>query len=351
MEEMNEEKENLLNDNQANETAQHADTDSVTEETPTPPNEPLIPNENENENKDNSHKTLWIIIAAVVAAIVIILVILGCTGKFSKHSGFKKDRNTGLYYRFYGDIHDTADMPKTGDLVGILFTLRAGDSVLIPMTPNEMLMDSLYESDLYAAIRMMHVGDSASFVFDGPDFFENFFQMQEYPFGKDPVYADILLYGLMPHDEFMKAQAEYEAQARMMQQDEDSLIQDYVAQHKELQKTEEGIYMVTTKKGTGVQAEPMQNLRVHYTGRLLDGTVFDSSVERDEPFVFTLGAHQVISGWEIALSKMSVGEKATVLLPSGFAYGERGNYAIPPFSPLVFDIELLGIEETPTSEL
>ena len=99
-----------------------------------------------------------------------------------------------------------------------------------------------------------------------------------------------------------------------------------------------------TKKGTGEMPQNSQMVKVHYTGKLLDGTVFDSSVERNEPFSFVLGAHQVIPGWEIALSKMHVGEKATVIIPSNLAYGERGNYGIPPFSTLVFDIELLGIE-------
>ncbi len=286
---------------------------------------------------------LWIIIGVVVG-IMALVAVLFFTGKFSKYPGFKKDRDTGLYYQFYGDIHDTAAVPQRGDLVGILFSLKAGDSLLIPMMPNEMIMDSLYEGDFYTALGMMHVGDSATFIFNGNEFFQYFFQGQEYPFGEDPLYADIKLYGHITKEVFQQMQAEYEQQVREKQSQEDTLIQAYLAEHPNLKKTEDGIYMAVTQKGTGAIAEPMQNLKVHYTGRLLDGTVFDSSVERGEPFTFTLGAGQVIPGWEIALSKMHVGEKATVLIPSGLAYGERGNYAIPPFSPLVFDIEFIGVD-------
>ena len=81
-------------------------------------------------------------------------------GACSKYKGFKK-HTSGIYYQFH-EQNDTADQPKTGDLVGVLMSLRAGDSLLIPMMPNEMLMDSLYEGDLFEAIRMMHVGDSAT---------------------------------------------------------------------------------------------------------------------------------------------------------------------------------------------
>ena len=293
-----------------------------------------------------SKKKLWIILAIVLGVLAVAALVYCLTGGCSKYKGYKKDRTTGIYYQFFGDIHDTAAMPKTGDLVGILFSLRAGDSVLIPMSPNEMLMDSLYEGDIFAALRMMHVGDSASFILDGPEFFKHFMQDTVYPFGKDPLYFDVKLYGQMPAAQFQQMRAEYEKMMMEAQSKEAESIKQYVADNKiKVEPTPEGIYIVTTKKGTGAQPQPMQTVTVHYTGKLLDGTVFDSSVKRGEPFSFMLGARQVIPGWEVAVSKMHVGEKATVLIPSDFAYGERGNYAIPPFSPLVFDIEVLSVSD------
>lgn len=301
----------------------------------------------ENPTVPLSRKRLWIIVAAVIGVLAVAALVYCLTGGCSKYKGYKKDRTTGIYYQFFGDIHDTAAMPKTGDLVGILFSLRAGDSVLIPMSPNEMLMDSLYNGDIFSAIRMMHVGDSASFILDGPEFFRHFMQDTVYPFGKDPLYFDVKLYGQMPAAQFQQMRADYEKMMMEKQAEEAESIKKYVADNKiNVEPTPEGIYIMTTKKGTGAQPQPMQTVTVHYTGKLLDGTVFDSSVKRGEPFSFMLGARQVIPGWEVAVSRMHVGEKVTVLIPSDFAYGERGNYAIPPFSPLVFDIELLSVKDS-----
>ncbi|MBO4504035.1 MAG: FKBP-type peptidyl-prolyl cis-trans isomerase [Bacteroidales bacterium] len=310
-------------------------------------------NVEETSPKPTEKKKTGLVIGIICGILVlagIICGILAATGAFSKYKGFKKDRQTGLYYQFYGDINDTAAMPQTGDLVGVLFNLRAGDSLLIPMMPNQMIIDSIYKGDFYSALRMMHVGDSATFIFNGQEFFQNFMQGQEYPFGDTPLYSDVKLYGLMPKAEFEQMQAEYEQMMRESASQEAEKIEEYVKENNiKATPTPEGIYITTTKKGTGALPKNGDNLEVHYTGKLLDGTVFDSSLPRNEPFVFTLGNHEVIPGWEIALSKMHVGEKATILLPSSMAYGERGSYSIPPYSPLVFDVEFLRI--VPESEM
>ena len=322
-------------------------TETNAEET-TPADEipPTDDNDNEVENPTApiSKKRLWIIVAALIGLLAVAALVYCLTGGCSKYKGYKKDRTTGIYYQFFGDIHDTAVMPKTGDFVGFLFSLRAGDSVLIPMNPTQVLVDSLYNGDIFSAIRMMHVGDSASFILDGPEFFRHFMQDTVYPFGKDPLYFDVKLFGHMPAAQYQQMVAEYQTMMMEKQAEEAESIRKYVADNKiKVEPTPEGIYFITTKKGTGEQPQPMQIVTVHYTGKLLDGTVFDSSVKRGEPFSFMLGARQVIPGWEVAVSKMHVGEKATVLIPSDFAYGERGNYAIPPFSPLLCDSELLSV--------
>ena len=83
-------------------------------------------------------------------------------------------------------------------------------------------------------------------------------------------------------------------------------------------------------------------MKVHYTGKLLDGKVFDSSVERGEPAVFGVG--QVIRGWTEALQLMQVGSKWELYIPSDLAYGPQGTQGIPGGSLLIFEVELLGIE-------
>lgn len=97
---------------------------------------------------------------------------------------------------------------------------------------------------------------------------------------------------------------------------------------------------------TGNGATPKKGLAVtvHYTGTLTDGTKFDSSVDRDEPFTFVLGAGQVIAGWDLGVATMKVGDKVKLTLPPHLAYGEEGYPgAIPRNATLIFEVELLSV--------
>jgi len=104
--------------------------------------------------------------------------------------------------------------------------------------------------------------------------------------------------------------------------------------------------MKIEKITTGDGGSPKQGdtVTVHYTGWLPDGTKFDSSVDRDEPFAFVLGTGQVIRGWDEGVATMRVGDKARLTIPPGLAYGEAGYPgAIPPNSTLIFEVELLSV--------
>ena len=107
----------------------------------------------------------------------------------------------------------------------------------------------------------------------------------------------------------------------------------------EVQQT--GIEVEELTLGTGPLVESGDTLTVHYVGSLSDGKVFDSSVDRNIPFTFTIGVGQVIRGWEEGLLGMRVGGKRRLVIPPAYAYGEENLPAIPPNSTLTFEVELL----------
>jgi FKBP-type peptidyl-prolyl cis-trans isomerase len=110
-----------------------------------------------------------------------------------------------------------------------------------------------------------------------------------------------------------------------------------------------GLKYTDDKAGDGATATAGNKVSVHYTGWLSDngakGKKFDSSVDRGQPFQFTLGAHQVIAGWDEGVAGMNVGGKRTLTIPPELGYGARGaGGVIPPDATLIFDVELLGVQ-------
>jgi FKBP-type peptidyl-prolyl cis-trans isomerase len=109
-------------------------------------------------------------------------------------------------------------------------------------------------------------------------------------------------------------------------------------------KTPSGLAYKDVKVGDGAEAKAGQMATVHYTGWLPNGTKFDSSRDRGEPFAFPIGAGQVIKGWDEGVAGMHVGGRRLLVIPASLGYGESGSDPIPPNSTLVFDVELLGVK-------
>ena len=107
--------------------------------------------------------------------------------------------------------------------------------------------------------------------------------------------------------------------------------------------TPSGLKYTDDQVGTGATAESGKTVSVHYTGWLLNGTKFDSSRDRGQPFNFPLGAGRVIKGWDEGVAGMRVGGKRTLIIPPDLGYGARGTGPIPPNSTLKFEVELLDV--------
>jgi FKBP-type peptidyl-prolyl cis-trans isomerase len=265
----------------------------------------------------------------------------------SKHPGFKKDKE-GFYYKFYEKYKKEAQ-PQIGDLVDMTYSMRLIDSLLVDQIPlnDLMIMESLFPGDIYAAIQKMHLGDSATFILDGDSFFQHFIG-QPYPFDNNDLYFDLKLKNIVPKEEYEQQEAEKRQKNDAMLEEyklaEDSLIADYVQKHKAT-PTDNGLYIIKKVPGKGKEIKYSSKVQVHYTGKFLDGTVFDSSIDRGEPIELVVGQGRVILGWENALMLMKGGDKTTILIPSELAYGAVGvEYFIPPYTPLIFEMEIISVE-------
>ena len=107
----------------------------------------------------------------------------------------------------------------------------------------------------------------------------------------------------------------------------------------------DGIQITNIVEGEGTEIINHSKIQVHYTGKLQDGTKFDSSYDRGQPFSFQIGLREVIKGWEIGLMGMKVGGKRTLIIPPELAYGDRGaGDLIPPNATLTFDIEIVAVK-------
>ncbi len=130
-----------------------------------------------------------------------------------------------------------------------------------------------------------------------------------------------------------------------LKQKEEAELQKYIDDNNITTQPEaSGLYYIETKAGTGAQAVAGKMVSVHYTGKLLDGTVFDSSAGRN-PIDFVLGVGQVIPGWDEGIALMKEGGEASLIIPSSLAYGPSGSGPIPAYSTLVFDVQLVYVAD------
>jgi FKBP-type peptidyl-prolyl cis-trans isomerase len=149
-------------------------------------------------------------------------------------------------------------------------------------------------------------------------------------------------------DDFMqKKQAAYLAKLKDKNMGANKAFFDKLKENKAVVELPSGLRYEITKAGDGAAPKATETVKVHYTGTLLDGSVFDSSVQRGEPAEFPLD--QVIPGWTEGIQKMNKGGKIKLYVPAHLAYGDDGRPGIPPGSTLIFDVELLDIKPPATA--
>lgn len=276
----------------------------------------------------------------------------------SQFDGFTRAEN-GLHYRFF--THDeNGKKIEAGDGILIRYVImnHRNDSVIVDSKAVSRdgsgytgfgLQGSTFTGSFEDGMMMMAKGDSAEFIVRADSFFLKSMRYNELPPGirsDDHLRAIFKIKDVTPKEELEKERKEQMAEREKQMREAEALempaIDKYLADNKiTVKPMASGVYFIEKKKGTGSSPKVSDTVVVHYTGRLLDGTVFDSSEGR-EPARFALNI--VIPGWIEGLQKMKKGGKAQLIIPSEMAYGARGaGRDIPPYAPLTFEIELLEI--------
>ena len=286
-------------------------------------------------------------ISVALTLAVVALSVASC--EKTPYPGYRKSDN-GLYYKFLTENAENADrVAQEGDVVFMDFAYYLDDSLLFERHHdgfNDRVRPSVFKGDLYEGLSMMHEGDSLSMIMRADSVFYKLFGVQQLPAYVKPESAvrfEVKMNEILSREEY---EARENAKKEALDQEADGTLAQYLQENGiTAQPTESGLIYVCTKTKKGLKPQAGQRVKVHYTGKLLDGTVFDSSVERGEPFEFALGAGQVIKGWDEGIALMSKGEKGILYIPYDLAYGQMGaGGVIPPYANLIFEVELIDFE-------
>jgi len=289
-----------------------------------------------------------------IALFAIIIATTSC----SKYKGFKES-DSGLFYNFHTENEKEAK-PNMGDILTVSLMYKTDkDSILFESNKNpNPLMISLrepeYKGDFYEALAMMHKGDSATFIIKADSFFLKTAKapaemMPKFITAETMLYFNVKLTDIKPkavfEKEMQEQKAKFEEEMLKRKDAEADEIGKFVKENKiTVKPSKTGLYFIEKTKGKGEKAAEGKTCVVNYTGKLLDGTVFDSS-ERRQPIDFILGKGGVIDGWHEGIAKMSKGGKAQLVIPSSLGYKDQGDgRIILPYTPLVFDVELIDIK-------
>lgn len=213
-----------------------------------------------------------------------------------------------------------------------------GDSLAVE------LVNPTFPGGVEEGFAMMSPGDSALFKVSADSLFEKTFMgaLPVYMKKGESVYFRVKLFDIVPG-------AIVDSLARVkdieMRREEFRKLEKYLSDNnmEGVMPTKNGAYLSVTKAGSGDYPQTGDTVYVEYTGTLIDGTVFDKSVDADPPFSFVLGNGMVIEGWEECMPLMNAGSEAKMVLPSDLAYGSENIGMLPGYSSLIFDVKIIKI--------
>lgn len=259
----------------------------------------------------------------------------------NKYAGYEKSES-GLYYKFHV-TNPTNHVPEKNEIVFMNMSIKLeNDSLVQEFKQTSTVMQTpKFKGDIFDALSLMHDGDEATFIINAKQYYNMYNYGQTPDFVKDDK---TMLWITIKVDSSMSFERYQLVAENLRRENEHKTIAAYMEEHNIIATPlPSGLYFIETKTGKGNNPVAGQMCHVNYTGKLLDGTVFDTSEGR-EPFAFSLGSRQVIAGWELGIALMKKSSRAILIIPSYLGYGERAVGSIPSNSPLVFEVELVDIK-------
>jgi len=293
--------------------------------------------------------------------------LLACNN--SKYEGYRVS-DSGLHYKFFKQ-NEKGKKPRIGDvlMMEMIYT-NEKDSVLFDSRKQKQaimvpLEQPSHKGGIEEGFAMLSEGDSASFIVSADSLFLRTFKAPKLPpfiIAGTGIKFFLKLNAVRTKEDIEKERekmnAERAAKLDVLKKEEAGKLEAYLKEKGiKTKPLPSGLIYIETKAGSGPVPKDSSNIKVNYVGRLIDGTLFDTNNEKIakaenkyqegrpyEPFSFQLGVTPLIPGWTEGMRQMKAGGKATLIIPSSIGYGEADQGIIPPYSTLIFEIEMLEIK-------
>jgi FKBP-type peptidyl-prolyl cis-trans isomerase FkpA len=282
--------------------------------------------------------------------IILLVIIVFASCKNTK----EKTTPSGMKYIVHREMN--GKKPHAGDWVTIQMVYKQyNDSVLFDSRTlgkplRFELPQSKFEGSFEEGLTLIGEGDSASFFIDADSMFTHVISQQKGVMVNRPKPGTKLRFdvSLLRVQSYKEAEMEIAMDESNQEQAERKTLEAYLVEKNiHAEKKPEGYYIEMQSPGKGALIKNGEKVSVFYTGRFLNGVIFDSNANSGKPYIFTVGNNEVIKGWDLAVQQLRKGDKVTLIIPSTLGYGKdgvkRGNsakYFIPPYSTLIFDFEV-----------
>ncbi len=278
-----------------------------------------------------------------ISTFIVAFVLSACQN--SEYSGFKQG-NGNLLYKIH--THNKGPKAKCGDYLSVQMDYRTNEDSLLfdshgKTFPLE-LVEPVFAGDINDALKLLAEGDSATFVIRADSFLlknAKMIQLPTFVNEDSKIIFDVKLHDIQTLEEIEAAQSKKQAQAI---QQEANAIKSYTQHYMpKVKQRPSGLFFQPKKQGKGKRARIGSKVKLHYTGKFLNGKTFASSYDNNKPVSFTVGKGEVIDGWEEGVSLMRQGDEAILVLPSSIGY-KKGRGQVPANTPLVFEVKLLEVK-------